>query len=171
MLSVITRMTAVSAVPADTGEPATPSRAASADARTARRRCISKCESTLVETGASGTGRWQALPGLDADRQAVLRGRQRAREARVVDARRVVGEVEVDRVRPVALGIQVEVSAGAVRLGAARRIEKGQEHRLGIPVREAIAGEAVPGTGELELERARALGVAELAVGCRDLEA
>ena len=66
----------------------------------------------------------QPLAGLDPVGQAVLGRRQRARVVRRVDARRVVGEVEVEDVGAVLLGLDVEVAAGAVGLVAARRVEE-----------------------------------------------
>ena len=69
----------------------------------------------------------ELLARLDAEREAVLGRRERARELRVVDARRVVGEVEVEGPGAVVLGLDVEVAAGAVRLGAGRRVEERDE--------------------------------------------
>ena len=72
----------------------------------------------------------QALARLDPVGQPVLGRRQRARVVRRVDARRVVGEVEVEDVGAVVLGFEVEVAAGAVRLAAARRVEERHEQRV-----------------------------------------
>ena len=90
---------------------------------------------------------------------------------RRVDARRVVGEVEVDRVRPVLVRLEVEVAAGAVGLGAARRVEERHEQRVvARGRRRARRRSAAAAAVELERERARPMGRPELAVRGRDLE-
>ena len=92
---------------------------------------------------------------------------------RRVHAIRVVGEVEVERVRAVVLGLEVEVAAGAVGLVAARRVEERHEAATSsiaaaVERRRPVSrrGRAV----ELEAERAGPMGGTELPVRGRDLE-
>ena len=113
----------------------------------------------------------EALPCLDPDREPVLGRRQRARELRRVDAGRVVGEVEVDRVRPVLVGLQIEVAAGAVGLGAARRVEERQEQGpAGVRALQLVRREPARLAVELELERPGPMRRPEPTVRRRDLE-
>ena len=94
-----------------------------------------RSEATIRTSVAIPVSRGQPLAGLDPDRQPVLGRRQRTREPDVVDARRVVGQVEVEGVGAVVLRFEIEVATGAVRLVAARRVEEGHEQP-----RELLAG-------------------------------
>src|SRR5512140_2591326 len=112
----------------------------------------------------------QPLAGLDPDRQAVLRRGQWARVPLVVDARRVVGQVEIEGVRPVVLRLDVEVAAGAVGLRPARGIEERHEQPFSVVAVERVARQAVPFATDLEREDAGPVRRPELAVRRGDLE-
>src|SRR5436190_8364892 len=89
--------------------------------------------------------RFEAFARFDPDRQPVLGGGQWTGGARVVHARRVIGEVEVEGVRPVTLGEKVQVATGSVRLVAARQIQEWHEERLRRARFERVAGQGVGG--------------------------
>ena len=84
------------------------------------------------------------LARLDAERQPVLGRRQRTGVLRRVGAPRVVGEVEVEGVRAVVLGLEVEVAAGAVRLASRRRVAERDEQLLDRAGLERVADERAP---------------------------
>jgi len=93
---------------------------------------------------ALNAGLRNPFPRIDRERQPVLRRRQRARPARVVDARRVVRVVEIEdeSVRPGAeigtLDRVVQVAAAAVGAAPVRRVTERQ------PQPAAVALEPVP---------------------------
>src|SRR5258705_256267 len=67
------------------------------------------------------------LAGLDPHLQPVLGRRQGAGVLRRVGTPGVVGEIEVEGVGPIVLGLEVEVAAGAVGLLAGCRVAEGDE--------------------------------------------
>ena len=78
-------------------------------------------------------------PGLDPDRQAVRRPRQRAVAYGREDAGRVVGAVEVDDDRAVGVGrIGVEVAAAAIRLVAVRRVAEDEPQLARVAARQRL---------------------------------
>src|SRR5215216_4765883 len=98
----------------------------------------------------------RAFAGADLDSEPVGGWRERAAPARVVRARRVVGEVEVEH-EPVALCAEVcaldgveQVSAAAERARAARRVGEREIDAAAVPLEPIqLEREALP----IELER------------------
>src|SRR5664279_4900685 len=98
-----------------------------------------------------------ALAGLDRERQARLRGCQRAGPARIECARWLVGEVEVEDQRAISGDPEVrplrrveEVAAGAVRRAAVRCVTDGQEDSSRV-LQQLQHGQADRPAGELSL--------------------
>src|SRR5262245_18563182 len=112
----------------------------------------------------------EALASLDPHQQAILRRRQRARVLRVVHARRVVGEVEVDRPSAVVLALDVQVASRPVRLAAARSIGERDEDRTLVVALELERRQAAGLTIDVEAQAPRPVGVAHPAVRRPDLE-
>ena len=85
----------------------------------------------------------EPLAGPDPHVHAVLGGRERAREARVVHARGLIREVEVEGPRTVLVGLEVEIAPGPVGLRPARRVEEGDEEDSPGPPRVPASRYAV----------------------------
>jgi hypothetical protein len=82
----------------------------------------------------------------------------------------VVREVEVERPRPVLLGLEVQVPARAVGLGAAGRVRERNEQAVVVGARHPIGRQGERHAGDLEAEDARPLRRSRSTIGRRDLE-
>src|SRR6185437_1169103 len=110
--------------------------------------------SPAISAGSRSRSR-VALSSTDPDREAVARRREGTHPARVVAARRVVREVEVEN-EPAALAAEVgaldgveEVAPGAVGLVAARRVGEAQVHAASVAVQPVqVEGLSLPVEGE-----------------------
>src|SRR5204863_9661614 len=93
-----------------------------------------------------------------------------AGERRVEEPGRAVGEVEVERVRPVFLGVDVEVATRAVGLRPTRRVEEWHEERVIVACVKRVSGQRSTLATEVEREDSCSMRRPQPAIRRRNLE-